>query len=127
MLNHPNSYVAEGWQGTLLIWATVILSFVINSFLGRWLPKIEGFILYLHIFGYFALIIPILHLADRIPASEVFTTWKNEGGWPYMGLAFLVGIISNIGPFIGSIAQLQCIFYDFLLTANRCRWGRPHG
>lgn len=101
ILNHPDAYTPEGWHGTLLIWITVILSFLVNSVLGRWLPNIEGFILYLHIIGFFALMIPLLYLAERVDAKTVFTTWNNDGGWPTMGLSFFVGIITNIGPFIG--------------------------
>jgi choline transport protein len=100
-LNYGESYASKGWHTTLFIWASVALSFAVNSVFGRWLPKIEGFILYLHILGFFAIIIPLLHLAPRVSAKEAFTTWANEGGWPSMGLSFLVGMIANVGPFIG--------------------------
>ncbi|KAI1371399.1 amino acid/polyamine transporter I [Hypoxylon crocopeplum] len=102
VLNYPNTYTPQGWHGTLLIWATVVLAFVVNSILGRRLPTIEGFILYLHILGFFALIIPLLHLAKRVDATVVFTQWNNDGGWPSTGLAFFVGIITNVGTFIGA-------------------------
>ncbi|CAJ2509237.1 Uu.00g142630.m01.CDS01 [Anthostomella pinea] len=102
VLNYPDSYTSKGWHGTLLIWATVLLAFIMNSILGRWLPKIEGFILYLHVFGFFAIIIPLLFLAKRVDATTVFTTWSNDGGWSSVGLAFFVGIITNVGPFIGA-------------------------
>ncbi|XXH02250.1 hypothetical protein Hte_008619 [Hypoxylon texense] len=102
VLNHPETYAPKGWHGTLLIWATVTLAFLVNSILGRWLPKIEGFILYLHVIGFFAVIIPLLYLAKRVDATTVFTQWSNDGGWPTMGLAFFVGIITNVGPFIGA-------------------------
>ncbi|KAF2815717.1 uncharacterized protein BDZ99DRAFT_505438 [Mytilinidion resinicola] len=102
VLNHPDSYTSHGWHGTLLIWSAVIFAFIVNSILGRWLPKIEGFILYVHVFGFFAILIPLLQLAKRVTAEEVFTKWNNEGGWPSMGLSFLVGMITNIGPFIGA-------------------------
>ncbi|KAI5923506.1 putative GABA permease [Camillea tinctor] len=101
-LNYPDSFTAEGWHGTLLIWATVALAWFVNSTLGRWLPKIEGFILYLHVLGFFAITIPLLHLSQRVDAAQVFTTWSNGGGWPSMGLAFFVGIVTNVGPFIGA-------------------------
>jgi choline transport protein len=100
-LNYPEEYTEKGWHGTLLIWATVIVAFVINSVLGRWLPKIEGLILYLHILGFFAIIIPLLHLSSKVDSHQVFTSWNNDGGWSTMGLAFFVGIVSNVGPFIG--------------------------
>ena len=101
VLNYPEKYQAHGWHGTLLIWSAVIMAFLVNSILGRWLPKIEGFILYLHLLGFFGIIIPMLYLAKRVTAEEVFTHWNNGGAWPSMGLSFLVGMITNIGPFIG--------------------------
>jgi len=101
VLNYPEHVSLRGWHGTLLIWSAVILAFFVNSTLGRWLPKIEGFILYLHLLGFFAIIIPLLYLAKRVTAKEVFTHWNNNGGWPSIGLSFLVGMITNIGPFIG--------------------------
>ncbi|KAL7622778.1 hypothetical protein AAE478_006457 [Parahypoxylon ruwenzoriense] len=102
VLNYPDAYQPKGWHGTLLIWAAVALAFVVNSILGRWLPKIEGFILYLHMLGFFALIIPLLYLAKRVDAAEVFTKWNNGGEWPSTSLAFFVGIITNVGTFIGA-------------------------
>ena len=107
MLNYPESYNAQGWHGTLLIWSATILAFTVNSVLGRWLPKIEGFILYLHVFGFFAILVPLLHLAKRVTAREVFTQWNNDGGWSSMGLSFLVGMITNIGPFVGMYERRQ--------------------
>jgi energy-coupling factor transporter transmembrane protein EcfT len=101
VLNYPNTYDAKGWHGTLLIWSAILMAFFVNSILGRWLPKIEGFILYLHILGFFGIIIPMLYLAKRVTAEEAFTQWNNSGGWPSMGLSFLVGMITNVGPFIG--------------------------
>ncbi|KAF2740752.1 amino acid transporter-like protein [Polyplosphaeria fusca] len=102
VLNHPESYDSKGWHGTLLIWSAVLLAFTVNSVLGRWLPKIEGFILYLHLLGFFAIVVPMLHLAKRVTAKEVFTQWNNDGGWNSMGLSFLVGMITTIGPFVGA-------------------------
>ncbi|KAI1358922.1 amino acid/polyamine transporter I [Xylaria arbuscula] len=102
VLNYPDSYTPKGWHGTLMIWATIVLSFVVNSALGRWLPKIEGFILYLHVIGFFALMIPLVYLGRKVSAETVFTSWNNDGGWPTTGLAFFVGIITNVGPFLGA-------------------------
>ncbi|KAI0536257.1 amino acid permease-domain-containing protein [Xylaria digitata] len=99
VLNYSNGYVPQGWKGTLLIWATVILSFVI-----------EGFILYLHVLAFFAIIIPLIYLGERANAAEVFTTWNNDGGWSSTGLAFFVGIITNVGPFIGFGMLLAMLF-----------------
>ncbi|KAF2790303.1 hypothetical protein K505DRAFT_352032 [Melanomma pulvis-pyrius CBS 109.77] len=102
VLNYPDSYSSRGWHGTLLIWSAVMLAFFVNSVLGRWLPKIEGFILYLHVFGFFGILVPLMYLAKRVTAEQVFTQWNNGGGWPSHGLSFLVGMITNIGPFVGA-------------------------
>lgn len=100
-LNYPDDYVQKGWHGTLMIWATVLLAFFVNSVLGRWLPCMEGFILYLHVLCLFAVIITLAYLSRHIDADQVFTTWSNEGGWPSNGLAFFAGLITNVAPFLG--------------------------
>lgn len=98
----PAFYTPKGWQNTLLLWAAVLLALTVNSVLAKHLPKIEGFILYVHIFGFFAILIPLLYLSDRVPASVVFTTFNNGGEWPSTGVSFLVGMITNVGSLLGS-------------------------
>ena len=100
-LNHDN-YVPELWHGTLLFWAIVILSVFINTAATRILPTIETLILVLHVVGFFAVLIPVVHLApNKASAHDVFTQFSNDGGWSSQGLSFFVGLIGNVYAMIG--------------------------
>ncbi len=70
-LNHPE-YVPQQWHGTLLFWATVVVAVLINTVTSHILPQFEVFILVVHIFGFFAILIPLVlvswetHLRDPV-------------------------------------------------------------
>lgn len=100
VLNYPD-YNFQRWHGTLMFYAIIALTLFVNTYLASYLPKIEGLILVLHILGFFAILIPIVYLAPRSSASEVFGTFINGGGWNSEGLSFFVGIIASVYAFIG--------------------------
>ena len=64
-LNHV-SYVPKLWHGTLLFWAAVVVAVLINTVTARLLPKIEVFILVLHIVGFFAVLVPITAVSFHV-------------------------------------------------------------
>ena len=100
-LNHDN-YVPESWHGTLLFWAIIILSVFINTAATSILPKLETFILVLHVAGFFAVLIPVVHLApNKASAHDVFTQFSNGGGWPTQGLSFFIGLIGSVYAMFG--------------------------
>lgn len=66
-LNHPD-YVPELWHGTLLFWATVVVAVLINTVTSSVLPKLEAFILVVHVVGFFAVLIPIVYVRSPIPS-----------------------------------------------------------
>ena len=100
ILNHPN-YVPERWHCTLIFYAVIAYVVFINTYLARWLPKIEGMILILHIVGFFAILIPLVYLAPHGTANEVFANFNNGGKWETGGLSFFVGIITSVFAFLG--------------------------
>ncbi|MCJ1237280.1 hypothetical protein MMC14_005265 [Varicellaria rhodocarpa] len=100
VLNYP-SYVFERWHGTLLLYAALLLCVLVNTVAARLLPKIEGFIMILHILGFFAILIPLVYMAPHSSTSFVFKDFINTGGWSSPGTAWLVGLISSNLPFIG--------------------------
>lgn len=53
---------------------------------------------------FFAIIITLWALAPKAPASEVFGSFSNFGGWNSIGTACFVGTISATGSFAGSDA-----------------------
>lgn len=94
-------YVYASWHSTLLGYAVLLLCVAMNTVGAKVLPKIEGAILILHILGFFAILIPLLHLAPRSTPAFVFTHSESLGGWPNSGLSWLVGLSGSIFAFIG--------------------------
>ncbi|CAD6586199.1 MAG: hypothetical protein ASARMPRED_002470 [Alectoria sarmentosa] len=100
-LNHDH-YVPELWHGTLIFWAIVLVAVFINTVTSSVLPKIESFILVFHVIGFFAVLIPVVHLApDRASAHDVFTQFSNGGAWPSQGLSFFIGLVGNVFAMLG--------------------------
>lgn len=117
-LNNP-TYVPQAWHSTLLAIGVVSICVIVNTFLVRKLPLIEGFVLILHVFGFFGVLIPLWIFAPKAPSSEVWTGLQNNAGWTSNGLAFLVGLTTSVNSLIGpdsavhmgriiSAVQTQC-------------------
>ncbi|KAL2004970.1 hypothetical protein VTN00DRAFT_2820 [Thermoascus crustaceus] len=100
-INYPDSYVPQGWHGTLFVMAVASVAFIFNTFLAQKLPLIEGIILIVHCFGFFAILIPLWVLAPTSPPSKVFGSIEDRGGWGNNGLACLVGLVAPIYALIG--------------------------
>jgi len=94
-LNNPE-YEPKNWQGTLLVIAMVLVLFVANIWGARSMPIINNFLLIVHVFGLFAVIIVLWVMAPRNSAERVFTEFTNSGGWSSMGVSLMVGQISSI-------------------------------
>jgi choline transport protein len=103
ILNNPD-YAPERWHGTLLIIAVASFSIIFNTLLARKLPLVEGIVLVLHIFGFFAVFITMWVLGPRTPASEVFSGFQDNAGWGSIGLSVLVGQLAPIFALLGSDA-----------------------
>jgi choline transport protein len=97
-------YAPERWHGTLLVIAISSFAIVFNTLLARKLPLVEGAVLVLHIFGFFAVFITMWVLGPRTPVSEVFSSFQDNAGWNSIGLSVLVGQLSPIFALLGSDA-----------------------
>ncbi|KAI1777982.1 putative GABA permease [Hypoxylon cercidicola] len=103
LLTHPEyANHAKNWHGTLLFWAVVLLSYVINTSVGTLLAKFEGFVLVIHILGFFAVIFPLVVLSEHGTATDVFDTFLNLEDWQTQGLSFCIGILGNVFAFLGA-------------------------
>lgn len=100
-----DTYEPKRWQVTLIFYALIMLVVFINTFLARWLPKIEGLILVFHVLGFFAILIPLVYLAPHGSAKDVFVTFINGGGWSSDGLSWFVGIVTSVFAFLGKLHQ----------------------
>ncbi|RAO68089.1 uncharacterized protein BHQ10_004101 [Talaromyces amestolkiae] len=94
-------YNAQPWQGTLIIWATLSLSLIVNLIGGKLLPRIEVVVLVLHILGFFAIMITLVYMAEPNTAKEVFTTFQNGGGFSTQALSWFVGMTGSAFGFAG--------------------------
>jgi choline transport protein len=83
------------------MYAILLVVVLVNTAAAKLLPKIEGAILVIHIVGFFAILIPLVHLAPYGSPASVFTEFVNIGGYSSNGLAFFIGLISTNLPFVG--------------------------
>ena len=81
--------------------------FSVNTLGARALPKIESMILILHVLGFFAILIPLAHLAPHSSASFVFTDFESLNGWSSNGTSWFIGLLSGVFPFLGASLSLS--------------------
>ena len=74
---------------------------------GTALPRFEATMLLLHIFGFFAVLIPLVTLGPKRDASFVFQDFENIGEFPTQGLSFLVGILGMLWTFSGADGSIH--------------------
>jgi choline transport protein len=113
-INYPDTYTYERWHVTLLVIAVAIVALMFNTFLAQKLPLIEGIILIVHCFGFFGILIPLWVLSPKVPASEVFGSIENRGGWDNNGLACMAGLVGPIYALIGMSPRWLILFCPLL-------------
>ena len=101
VLGHP-SYTPQRWQGTLVMYALVLVAYILNTYRGKLLPKFEVVVLILHVFGFLIILTVQTYLTPKKNSSgDVLRLFINVGGWPSQGLAFFVGLVGSIFGFLG--------------------------
>ncbi|RDW56626.1 hypothetical protein BP5796_13091 [Coleophoma crateriformis] len=93
------------WQGTLFMFAMVLILYVFNVYLARLWPKVQNGLMLLHILGFLVVVIVLWVMAPHQSAKAVFTEFTNYGGWSSMGLSLMVGQITGIYSLVGSDAS----------------------
>ncbi|KAK5170645.1 uncharacterized protein LTR77_005234 [Saxophila tyrrhenica] len=100
-LNNP-SYTPTRWQGTLILYAVLLVTLFVNTVLVRILPGLEGLILILHVVGFFAIMIPVVYLAPISDNAFVWTEFNNSfSGYHSAGLSWFIGQSASAILFIG--------------------------
>jgi choline transport protein len=97
-------YVYERWHGTLLTIAIAAIGTLINTYGAKFLPSLEGVILFLHLGGFVAVMAVIWGMATPGEQASGYTVWQefsNYGGWSSLGLACLVGQLTPIFSWTG--------------------------
>ncbi|KAK8079403.1 hypothetical protein PG997_007221 [Apiospora hydei] len=106
VLNYA-TYEPHPWHGTLLAIALAAFGVFFNIVLARKLPLVEAGLLSIHVLGFIAILVTLWVLAPRSPASEVFTTFNDGGGWGSLGLSTMIGINAGIIPLLGADAAVH--------------------
>ncbi|KJZ71925.1 hypothetical protein HIM_08681 [Hirsutella minnesotensis 3608] len=100
---NDDTYVAERWQGTLLVFIVVIAISLFNVFAAKHLPLAEGIFVTVHIFAFFPVVITMLVLAPKQTPREVFANFTDNGsGWPSIVMTVMVGQVSSLFVVLGS-------------------------
>lgn len=87
-------YAFTPWQYTLIMLAFLAVTIVFNTWGAKTLPRFETLSLIGHLGGLLVTIIPILVLAPKNSAKEVFTEVVNSAGWSNTGTACLMAQVS---------------------------------
>jgi choline transport protein len=98
---NDSTYVPQRWHATLILYAVLFLTLLANTILVKFLPSLEGLILILHVVGFFAILIPVVHLAPISSASFVFTDFTNLSGYSSSGASWFIGQSASAILFIG--------------------------
>lgn len=84
------------------MWAVMALTLVLNIYGIRILPYFESVAGICHVLFFFALLIPLVYLAPQNPASFVFATFENKGGWKQDGISWCIGLLTVTFPLVGA-------------------------
>jgi choline transport protein len=96
------TYTPQPWHQILIGLGVTLFAVLINTRGGMLLPRFEGFMLILHIVGFFAVLIPLVVFSPHQTADEVFRTFMNTGNEPTQGISFLIGTIGLLITFCGA-------------------------
>lgn len=98
-------YEPQNWQGTLFVFAMVLLIYMFNVYACDLMPILNNLLMILHVLSWAVILIVLWAMAPRQSAQAVFVTeWKNLGGWSSMGLSVMIGQLSAI---YGSLSTYQ--------------------
>lgn len=96
-----SEYTAPRWHGSLLTIGVIGISLLVNIYGNRVLPHWQNAAFILHCIVYLAVIIPVWINAPKATISQVFTEFKDSGGWGSLPLAVMIGQTSGINPLTG--------------------------
>ena len=103
-------YELKPWQGTLLLIAVALVAVFFNTFLIKKLSMIEGVILWLHILGFFAILIPLwVTSPHKKSPGEVYFDFQDNGDWGSIGGACILGILSPVFSLTGRFGLVSTI------------------
>ena len=96
-------YKPSPYQGYLLVILVTIVAILINTFLAKYLPQLEGFIAIFVVLAYATVLVVLWVLGPKLTAKEVFGTFTGDAGWSTYGLNLMAvqGLVAAF--FIGEM------------------------
>jgi len=100
------SYVPQLWHTTLLMWAAILVSLVLNIWGIGLLPLFELFSGVLHVTLFVCFCIIMVVMGRNAKAEFVFTKYVNETGWESNGVAWFMGLLPSVYCIIGTSTNI---------------------
>lgn len=88
-LGNPG-FVPTVWQGYLFVVALCVICFLINGYLAKHLPLLEGFVLCITIMAFVAIVIVLLVLSPKVSGSDVWQTFTPQSELGSGGMLSLI-------------------------------------
>jgi len=124
LINVTNpDYSFTSWQYTLIMLAVIASTILFNTWAATILPAIEAFALYIHVLGFFIVIISLWVCGPKGTAKEVFITFTAENGWN-LGAALLLTQVNSFYCILGSDTAVHISeeVKDAGTVVPRCMW-----
>ena len=112
------TYNPRPYHLVLISWGVIAFCVLVNTRGGVVLPRFEATMLLLHVFGFFAVLIPLVTLTRHQRASDVFEQFSNGGLWQTEGLSFMIGILGMLWTFSGKFDRLENRWKLILLSRS---------
>ena len=111
-LNNPN-FVVQRWQGMLFYWFILAYVLALNVWGSRILPHVNIAAGVLHVVGFVAITTVLGAMTEeKHTAAYVFTEVSNTSGWKSDGISWLVGLLSTVYPFLGSVSPRNSFHFS---------------
>ncbi|OKP13509.1 Choline transport protein [Penicillium subrubescens] len=102
VLLNDSDYIPKQWHGTLIMWAIILGSGLVNIYGIKIMPALQMMGGILHITLFIALVVPIILLSRRSTSEFVFTELLTaDGGWESPGIAWCLGMLTVTYCFLG--------------------------
>jgi hypothetical protein len=116
-----DSYIIKGWHGTLFSIGITLFAIIWNTVLVRKLPLLEGVIVILHVFGFFAFIVVLWVMGPRSDAKTVWTDFQDNGSLVFSWYDRAGDYIDRCGLSLSSIGGAErCCLCPSTLHGGHC-------
>lgn len=96
-----NKAANSQWLPTLLALSFLVVAALVNIYLAKQLPRLEGAMLCMHLATFVAFIATLWSTSPIGSAREVIFTFTNPAGWPNAGVASMIGVLTPWSSVIG--------------------------